>query len=37
MKQGTVEKMRCSFYVEATATTRIQSILEAVLKLMIQR
>lgn len=36
MNQGTVEKiMRCSSYIEATATKRIQIILEAVLKLVL--
>ena len=38
MNQGTVEKiMRCSSYIEATATKRIQIILEAVLKLMLSK
>ena len=35
MEQETVEKiMRCGFNIDATATKRIQSILEVVLKLM---
>ena len=29
--------MRCGFYIEATATKRIQSILEAMLKLMLPK
>ena len=38
VKQGTVEKiMRCGFYIDATATKRIQNILEAVLKLMLSK
>ena len=38
MKQGTVEKiMRGGFYIEATTTKRIQSILEAVLELMLSK
>ena len=38
MKQGTVEKiMSYSFYIEATATKRIQNILVAVLKLILSK
>ena len=38
MKQGTVEKiMRCDFYIEATATKGIWSILDGVLKLILPK
>ena len=36
-EKGAVEKMRCSFYIEATTTKKIQSILETVLKLMLSK
>ena len=38
MKQGALEKiMRCVFYINTTATKSFQSILEAVLKLMLSK